>query len=243
MHNNMNIVIDHSLLARFPDLLVGGFLVDELRVAAGSVDPAPLTLAANAALAARAITVDNLVQDPRIAKWRQAIRECGVSASQYRSSPEQLARRLLRGDAIKTPVPMVSAYCMISAKHLAPLGGYDVDRLPMREVVLREARPDSDRFDPLGARPEDMPLTPRVVVYGCGDDIMCWGFNHRDSAVTCLQSDTKTAVFIGEGAYTEQHAALRRALDELRELLLAQGARAGDVRLATRERPAVSIEV
>jgi len=227
-----------TLLDRFPDCRAGGFLVHGLQTAAARLAEEPEPLSA-AALEAAGITQQNLADEPRIQAWRRAIARCGLKPSTYKSSPEQLAGRLLRGKGISTPLPVVNAYCAVSVRHLAPLGGYDLRRLPGPVITLRLARPGEDLFQPLGGRPEDMPLTGDVAVYACGSEVICWAFNHRDSARTCLEAGTDEAVFFSEAAAPEQHAGLEAALRDLADLLARNGARVGEIQLTDSAEPVV----
>ena len=120
-----------DLLTRHPDLLVAGFRAAKLRTAAAACgDVTPVFEAARAALGEAGVTLQNLVEQPQIAAWRKAIGACGLRPSRYRSSAEQLARRVLKTGTVSTPLPLVTLYCAVSAHHLAPLGAYDVTRLP-----------------------------------------------------------------------------------------------------------------
>jgi DNA/RNA-binding domain of Phe-tRNA-synthetase-like protein len=207
----LDLLLDAALLARFPSCRVGGFLVRKLGAAAGRLAGMDLD-GARAALEAAGITAEGLSAEPRIREWRRAFSECGLKPSAFKSSPEQLASRLLKGKGISTPLPVVNAYCAVSVRHLAPMGAYDLARLPEPSVILRTARNGEDVFQPLGGRPEDMPLSERVAVYASGSEVICWAFNHRDSARTCLQEETD------------------EALPELRALLASCGAQAGEIR-------------
>lgn len=226
--------IKPDILHSFPNVRVSGFLVDGLDRASESLtDSAERLEAARAKLLNHGPT--NLPSDPRIIAWRDAFKRSGLKPSTFKSSPEQLAQRMLKGASITTPLPVVNAYCAISANHLAPIGGYDLDRLPQMQVSLRLSDPGSDRFIPLGGRSENMPLLPTIAVYASGNEIICWSFNHRDSANTCLQADTRFAVFLGEGVSVVHYDPLRNALEELRALLESSGARVSDCCLIDRE--------
>ena len=214
--------IDDAILERHPEILVGGFLVEDLPVASAACeDPDGVFQEAASALRAAGITLDNLTAEPRIAAWRSAIAACGFKPSRHRGSAEQLARRLLKDCTIRTPLPIVSLYCALSAKYLSPLGAYDLDRLPATDLALRLGRPDTDTFSPLGGNPDDMPVTDRVAVYAAGDRVLCWAYNVRDSRETCLTAETRRAAFFGEAVAECQHEALRTVLGELRVRLTA----------------------
>jgi DNA/RNA-binding domain of Phe-tRNA-synthetase-like protein len=222
--------IHDAILKRHPEILVGGFLVEDLHVAAAAAgrDLDELFQGAVSTLTAAGINLDNLTSEPRIAAWRSAIAASGLRPSRYRSSAEQLARRLLKDGAVRTPLPIVSLYCALSAKHLSPLGAYDLDRMPPAELTLRLGRPETDAFLPLGGDPADMPVTEQVVVYTAGDRVLCWAYNVRDSRETCLTADTERAVFFGEAVDECQHEALRGVLGELSARLTTLGAKAGE---------------
>jgi lysyl-tRNA synthetase class 2 len=225
MADEIRFEIAPAILERFPACRVGGFLVrglataaDRARLEAAETLTAPLTV--------QGVTVEGLSEEPRIREWRKAFQESGLKPSTYRCSVEQLARRLLKGSWISTPLPLVNLYSAVSVKHLTPMGAYDVTRLPRPEVILRLPR-EGDVFHPLGARPEDMPLKPTVPVYASGSEVTCWAFNHRDSAVTCLRPDTDFGVFMAEAVSEIQYASLEAALEDLARDLAEAGAAVG----------------
>ena len=180
----------------------------------------------------------------RIAGWRDAFRKQGLKPATYRSSPEALARRLLRGQSLTTPLPVVNTYNAVSIRFLAPIGGYDVDRLPGHDIDLRFARPSQDIFTPLGGRREDMPLLDEVVVYAAGDEITCWAFNHRDSARTCLREETQKVLFLSEAVTIEQKDVSLLALQELRRLLFAAyGGNVSSILIADKRSPVFALRM
>lgn len=241
MSADLRIEIEPAILGRFPDCRVGGFLVRGLRSAAERLHLEPAESLA-ASLTGQGITAEKLGEEPRVQEWRKAIKQCGLKPSDYKSSPEQLARRLLKGTWIGTPLPVVNLYSAVSARHLAPLGAYDLERLPLPAITLREAR-ETDRFAPLGGRPEDMPLRPQIAVYASGSEVICWAFNHRDSSATCLLPETGTALFAGEAVAASQLASLEAALAELARDLRDAGATVGPVGYADATSPAASLQL
>ncbi|HET9227032.1 MAG TPA: phenylalanine--tRNA ligase beta subunit-related protein [Thermoanaerobaculia bacterium] len=214
----IRIEIDPAVLEQFPDCRVGGFLARGLRAAA--VKPEEPTL--------EGVSLETLTEEPRIREWRKAYQQIGVKPSTYRGSAEQLARRLLKGSWISTPLPMVNLYSAVSVKHLTPMGAYDVERLPEPSVVLRFPR-EGDVFQPLGGRPEDMPLRSNVVVYASGSEITCWAFNHRDSAKTALHDETDLGIFMAEAVSPLQYESLDAAFSELARELREAGAEVGEL--------------
>lgn len=225
----IRIEIDPAVLERFPECRAGGFLARGLRTAAERLkleEPAMV----------EGVTLDNLTEEPRIREWRRAYQQIGVKPSTYRGSAEQLARRLLKGSWISTPLPLVNLYSAVSVKHLTPMGAYDVERLPEPSVVLRFPR-EGDVFHPLGGRPEDMPLRPNVVVYASGSEITCWAFNHRDSVNTALNADTDFGFFMAEAVSPVQFESLDAVFSELARDLRQAGAVTGEIARADASQP------
>ena len=185
--------------------------------------------------------VETVAADPLIADWRAAIAASGLKPSTYKSSPEQLTRRVLKSGPLRTSLVLVDAYCDVATRHLAPLGAYDLSRLPYPEVSLRLARPQTDVFHPLGGRDNEMPLTPNVVVYASGDMVICWAFNCRDSRDTCLAPGTDAGLILGEAVTARQHEPLRSAFADLASRLEEAGASVGPVAFADAATPMVTI--
>lgn len=231
--STLTLEIAADVAEKFPDITVGGFVVHRLDEAAGRL-PSSTALSETTARALGEIglTTATVTEDSRIAAWRSAFAACLLKPSKYRSSVEALVRRSLKGDRVEVS-PVVDLYCAVSAKSLAPLGGYDLDRLPSRSVSVRFARPAADRFNPLGGSAGDMTLSPSVVVYACGAEVICWGFNHRDSQSTCLTPRSRSAVFFSESVYSVHREPLSNALKELRATLVLAGASCGSVVYAT----------
>jgi DNA/RNA-binding domain of Phe-tRNA-synthetase-like protein len=238
---DIRIAIDPAVLERFPDCRVGGFLARGLRAAAGRLKlEGAETLAAP--LTVHGVTVESISEEPRIREWRKAYQAIGVKPSTYKGSAEQLARRLLKGSWISTPLPLVNLYSAVSVKHLTPMGAYDVERLPVPSVVLRFPR-EGDVFHPLGGRPEDMPLRPNVVVSASGSEVTCWAFNHRDSVNTCLHAGTDIGLFMGEAVAHIQYDSLDAAFSELARDLREAGADVGETVYVNASEPAATVRL
>lgn len=236
MPNVLEFEIDQAVINEFPDIIVAGFLVGRLRASSELLTGLDQRMdVARNRLTVQGLTLQNLVNDPRITAWRNAFQKMGLKPSTYKSSPEQLARRLLKGETVSTPLPVVDAYCAVSAQQLAAMGGYDVSRLPEKKVTVRSGQPETDRFVPLAGRVEEMPLTTRVVIYASGNEVICYAFNHRDSRNTCLQRETDIAVFFCEGVADAHHEGVADAIKELQSLLSDSGALVGAASFASKE--------
>ena len=116
-----------------------------------------------------------------------------------------------------------------------------VQLLPASSLTLRTARPETDFFLPLGARPSDIPLDPHVVVYAAGRVVLCWSFNHRDSRQTCLADDTTRAILFSEAIDGEQATTASGALHHLRRILIQHAVHVGPVAVADAEMPSIGL--
>jgi len=242
----LTVTIDPSLFTRFPALRVCGFAVADLDRATASITEADLHDAladAAAGLAQRGITGGNAAAVPVIQQWRQAFAACGLAPSTYYGSVESHVRRVLQGECMPTIVPAITLSRAISARYLAPLSGYDVDALPGATLSIRAARPQSDWFVPLGARPTDIPPNPAVVVIAAGQTVLSWGFNHRDSRQTSLRAETRRAVFFSEAIAPAQAIAADRALQDFRDALRQRGATVGPPVAADARTPSVTVRL
>jgi DNA/RNA-binding domain of Phe-tRNA-synthetase-like protein len=228
-----------DLFASFPGLTVFGLRVSNMKATLGG-GMADALLAE--AVAACALDPERVVEDPQIAGWREAYGLMGVKPSKFRSSIEALLRRAAKKGELAIPVPAVNLYnaCSIVAK--APMGAYDVDRLGARtQIELRKADVANDRFDPLGGDAAAFPLNPSLVVYAAGDDVLCWGFNSRDSKLTCLTAESDTALFFSEAALPVHVEPCRQSLMMLREKFNAWGAACGEIQAANAMSPSFKI--
>ncbi len=222
--------------------MVGGFVASGLISASAVLAEAALPYDTAAELVAAGVSIERLADHPVVADWRAAIAACGLKPSTYKGSVEQLVRRTLKSGPLHTPLPLVDVYCDVAARHLAPLGAYDVGLLPGPEIALRLADPGADEFHPLGAaRDDEMPLTPTVAVYAAGTTVICWAYNCRDSRDTCLVSDTDVGLFLGEAVTARQHEPLRTAFADLRDRLTGAGATVGEAQFASATNMAIDI--
>lgn len=237
----LKVSVDSSLFSTFPELKVTGFVAAGLdRIAEALAAEITATwAAARADLDHRGIDLQKLVEVPEIRGWRNAFAACGVRPSTFRSSAEALIRRLLKDGEVRTPFQIVNHYCAVSARYRAPIGVYDLDTLPAAQMEVRRAKPDTDRFQPLGGRTEDMPLTDLIPVYASANVVACYLFNHRDSRETCIRSQTHRAAFFSEAVTAEQHEATTAAVRHLASRLERVGATVGGYQTASQLCPSI----
>jgi DNA/RNA-binding domain of Phe-tRNA-synthetase-like protein len=213
--------LEQEFLDRYPNASIHTLYVEGVdRVDNALVDK----WKARAALVVREWNVDpqRLVEEEWIAEWRLAIRQMGLNAAKTRSSIEQLAKRALGGSLISTPIPSVNLYCAISTIARAPMGGYRRESLE-GDIRVRLAR-ESETFLGIGEK-QPLSVPPGVVVYADDEKIACYAWNHKDSGRTCLERDTKQAVFFADAVSFAGRERATVGLELLTEALHSVGAR------------------
>lgn len=221
--------ISETLALRFPNLRVHGLRCRGVATALRDVDTEVMLAEAAQEAAGGIAAVPSVTDLPAVAGWRAAYAEMGVKPSKFRSSIEALLRRAGRGASVFLPVGAVNLYNACSIRWMAPVGAYDVAKLGGGPIELRHAKPGSDRFLPLGAEPEAFPLTSDLVVYATGDEVLCWGFNCRDSARAALDAESEDVLFLGESVTDEQADRSAAALEGIRTQLEGLGGQCGPV--------------
>jgi len=133
----------------------------------------------------------NPAEHPRIAAWREAYRRFGARPSDFRSSIEALARRVLRGDALPGINALVDIGNLISLRYLVPVGVHPVPAAGGM-LCLRLSEPTDSFLPPDGAAAE----APEKgeVVFALESTILTRRWTWRQSALTLTHPAT-TAVF------------------------------------------------
>jgi DNA/RNA-binding domain of Phe-tRNA-synthetase-like protein len=230
--------ISHDLFSRFPDVTVHALRVEGMRDALVSIDTVAIL---NRAIENCAVDPEKVPEDPAVAGWREAYGMMGVKPSKFRSSIEALLRRASKKLPLDLPIPSVNLYNACSIAGKAPMGGYDVARIPGSEMSLRFAQPVGDTFNPLGAEASAFPLSEGLVVYAAGSDVLCWGFNARDAAHTALTAESDTGIFFAEAALVAQSAPAFSALALLKAEFERAGVSVGQIQTANRAAPSFVI--
>jgi DNA/RNA-binding domain of Phe-tRNA-synthetase-like protein len=96
-----------------------------------------------------------LTEHPRIVCWREAYRAFGAKPKDYPSSIENLARRALKGEPLRSINPLVDLYNVVSLTHLLPAGGEDLDAIEgdrESQTRIAVAQPAKPLKPPMAAR-------------------------------------------------------------------------------------------
>ncbi len=208
----MEITIEKKVFEHYPEAQIG-FLTAQVELCSdGYLEEFKKQLPDH--LTNQGINATNFVAQPLIAIWRKIYQEdFGVNPKSYRSSIEALVRRVVTGKEIWKIHPVVDLYNCCSVLTLLPMGGYDIDKLS-GNLMIRYAE-EGEKFLPLG---EGKPIetSPHHLVYADEARILCWLWNHKDSAESCIDLKTKRVLFFVDSFDLRQ---VENALDLLAEKL------------------------
>lgn len=210
----------HELFEKFPTASIHGAVFD----GASKVDDdisEQWKLNALESIRGGGVTLERLLEFPEFKEWRNAFQKFGVKAGKYRSSVEQLYRRALKGEIIQTNLPLVNLYCYVSLIQIAPMAGYDVEKI-QGDIAIRLTGEDEE-FVGLGEQQQFM-SDPGVVVYADDGGIICWSWNHRDAARTCLTRQSDRVIFFADSATSDSRFRGAAAMDQLTGILTSAGA-------------------
>lgn len=207
--------VELAIFERFPQLKLGILVLDELDNALGGEGLEPLLQNAQTKLRQNLAGI-TLSQHPHIEPWREAYRAFGVKAKDYPSSIENLLKRVLKGDNLRSINPLVDLYNLVSLNHLLPVGGEDLDSI-QGDIVLRFAGDNEPAIQLLG---ESEAKAPKVgeVIYADNIGAICRRFNWKEADRSKLTAQTKRAVLVVEALPPVDEAKLRDALADLKSL-------------------------
>jgi len=205
--------IDAEIFRLYPGYRRGLVLGQQLRNGAASAGLTEQLRTQEVALRER--VQGNPAEYPRIAAWREAYRRFGARPSDFRSSIEALARRVLRGDALPSINSLVDIGNLISLRYLVPVGVHPV---PAGEgaLCLRLSEP-SDSFLPPDGAAAEVPEKGEVV-FVQQSTVLTRRWTWRQSALTLTLPDT-TAIFFNidalQGVPDEELDAASRDIGQL----------------------------
>lgn len=130
---------------------------------------------------------DNIADHPRIQAWREAYRRFGAKPSEFRSSVEAMARRVLRGDSLPSINALVDIGNYCALLHLVNIGGHAIDELK-QDIQLKPAAGD-EVFIPFGSDQEEHPL-PGEIIFAEGGIVLTrrWTWRQANHTLTVLST-------------------------------------------------------
>ncbi|MEI6046047.1 MAG: tyrosine--tRNA ligase, partial [Chloroflexota bacterium] len=227
----MEFSIAPQIFEKFPDYCVGGVIaagIDNrqageisyrlLQEAVAAVRPKPST-SEQPPIA----TWSDISAWQGIAAWREAFRLVGIKPSEYPSSIEALAKRVLRGDELPNINPAVNLSNAVAIKYLLPMGGHDLDQLVGSfEVRLAHA---TDLFSPPDVKAGDEGrvehLLPGEPIYVDEAEVRTRRWVWRQGRKARVTPDSRNIFFPIDGFSSLNRAEVEAAASELAALLTA----------------------
>ncbi len=209
----MLINIEREVIEKYPEIEIG-YLVARVSVKKSDPFVESLKECLGKHLQEQGINATNFVAHPSISLWRKIYEEnFQVKAKTYRSSIEALLRRVVTGKEIWNICNVVDLYNCCSILSLLPMGGYDLKKVS-GDVMIRYAK-EGESFLSLGER-EKVAARSNHVVYADDERIICWLWNHKDSAETCIDENSEHVLFFIDSF---EHDRVQVALKQLAENL------------------------
>ncbi len=181
--------ISNDVFEKFPGFCRGVVVATGLT---NGPAPAELTAALRKAEAAmpNMLSMDTILENSRIAAWREAFRSIGIKPTEFRPSVEALARRVLRGEPLPSISTLVDIGTLVTIRRLIPTGAHAIDHLN-GNIELRFANGD-ETFVPFGTDIVEHPA-PGEIIFTDGDIVMTRRWTWRQSNHSLVVPET-TAV-------------------------------------------------
>jgi DNA/RNA-binding domain of Phe-tRNA-synthetase-like protein len=138
------------------------------------------------------VNLESIAEHLRIQPWREAYRAFGAKPSEFRSSVEAMARRILRADQLPSISSLVDIGNIISMQHLVPVGGHSLDELT-QDISLRFASGE-ETFTPFGSYETEHPFQGEVI-FAEGNTVLTRRWTWRQANHTLVLTETRKLEF------------------------------------------------
>jgi DNA/RNA-binding domain of Phe-tRNA-synthetase-like protein len=193
--NEFHYTIFPEIFQRFPGYLRGVVVAHDVTNCPSPAGLVSLLRDAEQTLRSQ-LDLAHIAEQPRILSWREAFRSFGAKPSEFRSSIEALARRVLRDEPLPSINALVDIGNLLSLRHLIPTGGHAIDHLN-DDIDLRLAT-GKEEFIPLGSEQMEHPL-PGEVIFAQGNTVLTRRWTWRQGTHTLTQLDTTAIEFNVDG--------------------------------------------
>ena len=207
--------IDEEVFRRFPGYMRGVVVARDLRNAASPAGLVELLRGAEASMR-ESLDIQRLAEEPRLKSWREAYRSFGARPSEFRSSIEALARRVLHDNPLPSINALVDIGTVVSLRHIAPAGGHAIDVLK-NDIALRFAT-GQEEFVPFGSEAVEHPQ-PGEVIFAEGSTVLTRRWTWRQAAHTAIQLDTQAIEFNVDGLPPVGVTEVEEACNEIADLI------------------------
>ncbi len=205
-----------EIFDRFPGYVRGVVIARELSNGPSPAELVDLLRGAGKELRHK-VSTESIAEEPAIKSWREAYRSFGAKPSEFRSSVEAMARRVLRGADLPSINALVDIGNIISLRHLLPAGSHAIDVL-RGDIELRPAG-GHEKFIPFGSTVMEHPL-PGEVIFAEGDVVLTRRWTWRQAEHTLTLPETTAVEFNVDGLPPVTRTEIETACKELSLLVM-----------------------
>lgn len=207
--------VSADIFQRFPGYVRGVVVAHDVTNHASPDDLIRVLRDAEGSVRSRLSSAE-VAEHPRIKSWRDAYRAFGAKPSEFRSSVEALARRVLRNEPLPSINALVDIGNLVSLRYLVPAGGHAIDVLT-GDIALRFAT-GREEFVPFGSDQMEHPL-PGEVVFVEGDTVLTRRWTWRQANHTLTRLETRAIVFNVDGLPPASPREIEEACREIVQLV------------------------
>ena len=184
--------ISDEVFSKFPGYVRGVVIAYEVRNGDSPPELVAMLREAEASLRQKT-SLEQIAANPNIISWREAFRALSMKPSEFRSSIEAMARRVLRNQELPSINALVDIGNILSLRHLIPAGGHAIDVLT-QDIALRPAT-GQEIFVPFGEALAETPEhpAPGEIIFVEGNTVLTRRWVWRQSNHT-LTLPTSTAI-------------------------------------------------
>jgi DNA/RNA-binding domain of Phe-tRNA-synthetase-like protein len=207
--------ISNDIFQRFPGYVRGVVVAHKVNNRPSPGELVQMLREAEESVRAR-LKIEQLADHPRIKSWREAYRSFGAKPSEFRSSIEAMARRVLRNEPLPSINALVDIGNVVSLRHLIPAGGHAIDVLT-GDIALRFAT-GQEEFVPFGSDQVERAL-PGEIVFVEGDTVLTRRWTWRQANHTLTHLETQAIEFNVDGLPPVPSIEIEQACGEIIELV------------------------
>ncbi len=234
----MKLVVEQDVLELFPDVRIGVLVLSDVNNHARADFSSEIHRAQEHVRTVLAGV--NVTEHPRIHCWREAYRRFGAKPKKYPSSIENLVRRTLKGEALRSVNPLVDLYNVVSLKYLLPVGGEDLDTVE-GDIRLTRAVEDEPAVQLLGEKEARAPKAGEVF-YTDDRGAICRRWNWKEANRTKLTRETRRAVLVLEALPPVTSSELDEAMGALEGLVRAHTSAGVTAQVLDKDDPRLSVD-
>jgi len=195
VEEGLKIVIDESVLKRFPELDVVVRCIRGVKVRPFDEELERFKAEIYSQVRGK-YNLEGLKDIPTVRVYRDFFWRIGVDPTKNRPASEALIRRILAGKPLPTINTLVDAYNLASIVSEVALAAFDEDKLGSGEVIMRLAK-KGETFLGIGMREPTTLQGGEVVLEDAGDLIAVYPY--RDAERSKVTEQTKNVALVACG--------------------------------------------